>query len=117
MRKVLVADDDPAIVESITLILEEYGYLVQSTSDGQTLYQLKYDLPDLILLDIWMSGDDGREICTFLKKQENTKHIPIIMISASRDIKKSARDAGADDFLAKPFNIDELIKIIEKCIR
>jgi DNA-binding response OmpR family regulator len=112
MAKILVADDDPAIVESTTLILKEFGYEVDSTIDGQTIYKMEKDLPDVLLLD--MSGQDGREICKYLKKVETTKNIPIIMISASRDIRASAKEAGADDFLAKPFNMDDLIEMIEK---
>jgi CheY-like chemotaxis protein len=115
-KKILVADDDPAIVEATTLILEEFGYEVESTVDGETIYKMEKEYPDLLLLDIWMSGQDGREICRYLKKAMLTKHIPIIMISASRDIKQSAKEAGADDFLAKPFNMEELIDKIESHI-
>ncbi len=116
-KRILVADDDPAIVESTRLILEEFGYEVDSTVDGETIYKMERDYPDLLLLDIWMSGIDGREICRYLKNEERTREIPIIMISASRDIKESAREAGADDFLAKPFNMDDLIEKIEKHIK
>lgn len=69
-KKILVADDDPAIVEATTLILEEFGYDVDSTVDGQTIYKMEKDFPDLLLLDIWMSGQDGREICKYLKKRD-----------------------------------------------
>lgn len=115
-KRILVADDDPAIVESTTLILEEFGYDVDSTVDGQTIYKMEKDYPDLLLLDIWMSGEDGREICKYLKKSHLTKHIPIIMVSASRDIQSSAKEAGADDFLAKPFDMEVLIHKINKHI-
>lgn len=113
-KKILVADDDPAIVEATSLILEEFGYEVSSTVDGQTIYKMEKEYPDLLLLDIWMSGQDGRDICRFLKTRAHTKDIPIIMISASRDIKNSATEAGADDFLAKPFTMNDLIQKIEK---
>jgi CheY-like chemotaxis protein len=112
--KILVADDDPAIVEATTLILEEFGYHVDSTVNGSTIYKMKKDFPDLLLLDIWMSGQDGRDICKYLKSNEGTKNIPIIMISASRDIAKSALDAGANDFIPKPFDLATLIEKIEK---
>lgn len=115
-KKILIADDDPAIVEATTLILEEFGYQVDSTVDGATIYKMETDYPDLLLLDIWMSGQDGREICKYLKKKELTKDIPIIMISASRDIAQSAKESGADDFLAKPFDIDALLDKIIKHI-
>ena len=113
-KKILVADDDPAIVDAIQLMLELYDYEVSTTVDGETIYKMENEYPDLLLLDIWMSGQDGREICKYLKNKPLTKHIPIIMISASRDIIQSAKDSGADDFIAKPFQMDELLTKIEK---
>lgn len=115
-KKILVADDDPAILESLCLILEEFGYEVDSTVDGETIYKMKKDLPNLLLLDIWMSGQDGREICRYLKNEDTTKSIPVIMISASRDIGRSTLEAGADDFLPKPFDMHALLEKIEKWI-
>jgi DNA-binding response OmpR family regulator len=61
-----------------------------------------------------MSGVDGRDICKYLKQQDDTKKIPILMLSASRDIEESAMQACADDFLAKPFEMNELLKKIKK---
>ena len=108
----MIADDDPGIVDAVEMLLEFEGYTVSSTVDGATVLDMKDELPDLLLLDIWMSGEDGRDICKQLKKEALTKNIPVIMISASRDIKESALAAGADDFLAKPFEMDELLKKI-----
>ena len=62
-------------------------------------------MPDLLLIDIWMSGVDGRDICRLLKSNSATKHIPIMMISASRDNGQSALDSGANDFLGKPLEM------------
>src|SRR6185503_4824858 len=115
-KRILVADDDPAIVESTRLILEEFGYDVDTTVDGETIYKMEKDFPDLLLLDMWMSGQDGREICKYLKKEEATKDIPIIMISASRDIKVSAKESGANDFIEKPYEMDDLINLVKKYI-
>jgi DNA-binding response OmpR family regulator len=111
-KKIMIADDDPGIIDAVEMILEFEGYEVTSTIDGTTLLDLKNDLPDLLLLDIWMSGEDGRDICKKLKQGTITKNIPVIMISASRDIRDSAMAAGADDFLAKPFEMDELLRKI-----
>lgn len=108
-KKVLVADDDPAILEVITLILEDAGYDVKTTVNGQTEKFAQEYLPDLILLDIWMAGMDGRNICKGLKTKKSTKHIPVIMISANKDTEKIAREAGADGFLAKPFDMKDLL--------
>ena len=109
----MIADDDPGIVDAIELLLEFEGYQVSKTIDGSTVLDMKMELPDLLLLDIWMSGEDGRDICKKLKQSELTKNIPVIMVSASKDIKESALAAGADDFLAKPFEINDLLTKIK----
>ncbi len=111
--KILVADDDPAIVDSIQYMLEDEGYEVNTTVDGATVGIMFETQPDLLLLDIWMSGQDGRDICKALKSQETTRHIPIIMISANKDTESMAREAGADDFLGKPFDIDDLLSKVK----
>jgi DNA-binding response OmpR family regulator len=115
-KKILVADDDPGILEAIQLVLEDEGYEVVTTVDGETIYQMEKEYPDLLLLDIWMSGQDGSDICKFLKSRETTKDIPIIMISANKDTEEIAKKAGADDFITKPFEIEELINKVAKYI-
>jgi CheY-like chemotaxis protein len=113
-RKILVADDDPAILEVITLILEDEGYTVKTTSGGNTERSIQEYLPDLVLLDIWMSGMDGRNICKNLKSQKLTRHIPIIMISANKDTESIAKKAGADGFITKPFEMNDLLSTVSK---
>jgi len=110
----MIADDDPAILDSVGIMLEFEGYDVTTTVNGSTVLDMVKELPDLLLLDIWMSGMDGRDICKQLKGNERTRGIPIVMISASKDIEGSAIEAGADDFLAKPFDINDLLGKIEK---
>lgn len=114
-KKILVVDDDEGIVDALSLMLEEYGYKVSSTLRGEETYQkvVKFR-PDLIFLDILMSGADGRIICQKLKSNSKTKSIPIVMISAHPSAKKHAIRVGADGFLAKPFETDDLISIAEK---
>lgn len=112
-KKILIADDDPAILDVLTLLLEETGYEVQTTGGEATMRDFQQGAPDLLLLDIWMSGWSGRDICRLLKRQEATRHLPIILISANNEVEKIAREAGADDFLAKPFNLDEIVEKIE----
>jgi len=116
VKKVLVADDDPAILDVMRMMLEFEGYEVTTTPNGATILQMDSGLPDLLLLDIWMSGTDGRELCRRLKLNEKTKNIPIVLVSASKDVEHSAREAGADDFIAKPFEMNELLQKIEKNI-
>ncbi|WP_345329504.1 response regulator transcription factor [Mucilaginibacter defluvii] len=113
----MIADDDPGIVDAVEMLLEFEGYTVTSTVEGSSVLALHENLPDLLLLDIWMSGEDGRDICRSLKADVIKKHIPVIMISASKDIKDSALEAGADDFLAKPFEMNDLLGKIEALIK
>lgn len=113
LKRVMIADDDPGILDALQLMLEFAGYEVSTTFNGATLLDMEENLPDLILLDIWMSGTDGRDVCKALKSKALTKGLPIIMISASTDLENSAKDAGADDFLEKPFDMDELFSKID----
>jgi DNA-binding response OmpR family regulator len=113
-KKILIAEDDEGILDAMKIMLELEGYEVKATRDGKTLYDMKEELPDLLLLDIWMSGMDGRDICKYLKSRESTEHLPIILMSASKDTGKMAREVGADNFLEKPFEIDELVALVAK---
>lgn len=113
----MLADDDPGIVDAIGLMLEFEGYEVSSTVNGATVSDIKAKYPDILVLDIWMSGQDGRDICRQLKNDSSIQHIPVLMISASKDIRQSAMDAGADDFLAKPFEMDDLLSKIARLIQ
>jgi DNA-binding response OmpR family regulator len=113
-KRVLVVDDDEDIADMMEMILENQGYSVNKIIRAEEVLGIKEDLPDLILLDIWMSGIDGRDICRHLKNQPLTKHIPIILISANRDVQEIATTAGANDFICKPFDMDELLEKVEK---
>jgi len=115
-KRVMIADDDPGILDAVSILLEFEGYEVTAIPNGAELFTIQKELPDLLLLDIWMSGNDGRDICKHLKQQASTSKLPIVLISASKDIERSAMEAGADDFLAKPFEINDLLKKIEKFI-
>ena len=114
-KRVLVVDDEPDILEFLQIILEEEGYEVVTSDKADYLEQLHNGgLPHLILVDVLLSGKDGREIVKYLKSQPETKQIPIIMFSAHPSAEATARQAGADDFLAKPFNIDVLLEKIAR---
>lgn len=115
-KKIMIVDDDEGILDALSMMLQYKGYEVVTCTNGNTILAMQQDYPDLLLLDIWMSGIDGRNVCRQLKEKIQTKKIPIIMISASKDIERSAIDSGADDFLAKPFEMNELIKKIETYI-
>lgn len=114
MARIFIADDDQAILDSTQLLLEYEGYEVITASNGDGVRRMQGKLPDVILLDIWLSGTNGIEIARFLKAQEHTKHIPIILFSANRDIEHLARVAGVEDALTKPFDIETLLYKIQK---
>ena len=117
MKKILIVDDDPGILEALSMILEESGFTTDVTTKGTETYsKITKFTPDLIILDVLMSGSDGREICKKIKKDETTKHIPIIMISAHPNAEKSIQECGANDFLPKPFEMKDLLVKIKKFI-
>ncbi|WP_153800749.1 response regulator [Foetidibacter luteolus] len=112
-KKVYVADDDPFILELISIILNDKGYEVITSPDGRSLETLT-EVPDLILLDISMSGSDGSEICKKIKTNASLPRRPVVLISANRNIQEIATGCGADDILPKPFDIKDVIALAEK---
>ena len=117
MKKILIVDDDPGILEALSMILEESGFITEVTTKGTETYgKIARFKPDLIILDVLMSGSDGREICKKIKKDQTTKHIPIIMISAHPNAEKSIKECGANDFLPKPFEMKDLLAKINQLI-
>lgn len=114
MKRILVVDDAPDILEIVQLILEDEGYQVQTSLNGACFQQMEDNPPHLILLDILLSGEDGREICQQLKSSEQTKHIPVILISAHTEVSKAAEVAGANNYLAKPFRMAKLVEMVKQ---
>ncbi len=118
MKRILVVDDDPSIVESLKFVFEDAGFIVDSGEDGSFIQKNFYHArPDLILLDYWLTGDNGGKITRKLKKRKETKDIPVVIMSASYNIKELVDQAGADDFLSKPYDIDELIRTVKKHLK
>lgn len=113
-KRVLVADDDLSIVEVLDIVLSDNGYDVLTTLQAEGIMPLLLQKPDMILLDIWMSGANGKDICIKLKNDPQTKHIPVVMFSANRDTKEIAMQAGADGFISKPFDLSELLSLVEQ---
>jgi len=113
-KKILAVDDDLFILDALTELLKYSGYDVESTPNGEDVFK-KIDecVPDLILLDVMLAGLDGREICKKIKSTESTKNIPVIMVSATPAVNQTVRDFGANDFVAKPFDIFQLLNKIE----
>jgi CheY-like chemotaxis protein len=112
-KRIFIADDDKDILQIMNLMLQTKPYQVETTCNAKNIFDYRKVLPDLILLDIWMSGVDGREICSQLKKNERTKDIPVIFISANSNIKKIAEQYHADGYIAKPFEMGYFLDKID----
>mgnify|MGYP001550366515 CR=1 FL=1 len=113
-KKILIADDDPTVLDVIKMILDKAGYKTETTLNGRTLLNNLPEDFDLILLDVRMSGIDGFMICRHLKSQESTRGIPIVMVSAVPELGARTRNSCADAYLEKPFNMHDLLRIVEK---
>jgi CheY-like chemotaxis protein len=112
-KRILIIDDDADILLVLASVVEDAGYQVTAIDRGDYLEQIDAGaLPDLILLDMLLSGQDGRQIARRLKGQAATRRIPIVMLSAHPDAQREALEAGADAFLAKPFDVDALLATI-----
>lgn len=115
-KKILIVDDEASIVEAISLVLEDQFEVASTLRGDQAVTKAKSFKPDLILLDLLMSGSDGRTICKELKADEETKTVPVMMISAHPAAREGAQEAGADGFLAKPFDANELLASVESLL-
>ncbi len=114
-QRILIAEDDPSIQKLFTIILTREGYEIEVSSDGQLVYEKKSELPNLFILDRQLKdSSDGLEACRYLKSQDATRNIPVIMISATPEIGMLAKKAGAEDYLEKPFSINLLLQKIKK---
>ncbi|MBI3981259.1 response regulator [Candidatus Microgenomates bacterium] len=116
-KTVMVVEDDRDISEVLKILLEENNFKVETVFDGHDVEKISVSKkPDLILLDLWMQGMNGIEIAARLRKNSKTEKIPIVLVSASSDVQKKATEAGVNDFLAKPFEIEELLEKVNKYI-
>ena len=115
LRRVLVADDDDDIVELLRINLEAHGYEVSAVNDGQAaLDAVREDRPDLLVLDWMMPVKDGMQTLAEIKADESLRDLPVVMITAKttdNDVWEGWQ-AGADFYITKPFDLDELMRFI-----
>jgi DNA-binding response OmpR family regulator len=118
--RMLVVDDSPTIRAVLGKLLDQDGYAVQKTVDGETAIELaKTELPELIFLDIVLPGINGFAVLRALRHDAATRHIPIVMISGNQQATEQfyVQRFGADDFIKKPFGQRELRQSIQQLVR
>lgn len=119
MKKILIVDDEPAILMSLDFLMKKEGFNVFIARDGEeALTIVKAEIPDLIVLDIMMPNVDGYEVCRFVKNTEAFKSIKVIFLSAktsNSDIEKGYA-LGTDGYVVKPFSTKDLVKQVKQMI-
>ena len=116
--RLLVVDDEPALRESLARALTAEGYAVDTAADGtQALEAVAADEPDAIVLDVLMPGLDGLAVCRTLRREGRS--LPILMLTARDAVgdRVAGLDAGADDYVIKPFALDELLARVRALLR
>lgn len=116
-RKIIIVEDDAAISDILGIILTKNGYIVEEYMEGKPVMEYDRPWPDLFLLDKQLADIDGLEICRHLKQQEETKDIPVIILSATPNLDQLAKEAGADAYIEKPFTSTHLLNTISNCIQ
>lgn len=117
MSKILVVDDDVSILEVIKIILEDANHqVIINSKPTDTIKLIETEKPDLLLMDIWMSGVDGTDIAKQIRADEHLSSTPIILISAKQDAGKSISNI-ADDYIEKPFDMDDLLLRVGKLLK
>lgn len=116
-KKVFIFDDNIEILELCTEILEDLGLEVKTSPTTNSIEeQVSSYMPDLIFMDNWLPDISGIEATKLIKANEALKHIPVIYFSANSNISALASEAGADEFLAKPFDIDSFEEVVKKYV-
>ena len=111
-KKLLIIEDDPSIRDLYKVLFEKEGYEVQSSIDGISVLNNHFTTPDVILLDRWLGLVDGLAVCRHLKANEATRHVPVILVSASDSIRQAAQEAGAEAALDKPVERKKLTEVV-----
>ena len=109
-KKIMICDDDEGIIDVLEMILDEVGHTVISVNDSLKVHAaIDQEQPDLLILDLWMPRLSGQEVLKHLRKHSNHNQLKVIVISASRDGEQIAKEAGANQFIAKPFDLNNIL--------
>lgn len=117
-RKVLIVEDEPIIGEMMSILLEVGGYKVISLADTLSAKRrLHENEVGLVLLDLALKGENGQSMCSYIKNDAHLKHLPVILVSANSDLETITKDCGADDHIAKPFDLNHFMdKVKAYCL-
>ncbi len=118
-QTILVVEDEPNIVESLSFLMKKAGFVVRVARDGNTAIRtIESEAPDLVLLDIMMPRRDGYEVCRTIRANPDWDHVRIIMLSAKgRDLdRRKGLDLGADDYITKPFSTREIVERVQEIL-
>lgn len=110
-KRVLVIDDDDDILEILNVIFQENGYEIVISNNSEAAENIRVIQPDIVLLDVRIEGSakNGPDICKEIKSQQETRHLPVMLVSGESDLAIIAQECGADAYIAKPFDIFELL--------
>jgi two-component system response regulator VicR len=114
LKTVLIIEDDLDILDLIKMILQDEGYQVICATDQIPLQELKAIDPALILLDNRLTCGSGEDFCKTIKTDASTRHFTVVLCSANTELIKMAQESSADGYLAKPFDLEELIALVKR---
>jgi CheY-like chemotaxis protein len=115
-KRILIVDEDPALLAGLELVLQAEGYLTHTAENASSLQQQLRWQPDLILLNVWLRETDGRLLSRYLKNQDRTRHIPIVLMTPHSRVVAAFAQSGAQEVLTKPFDLETLLIVIEKYV-
>jgi CheY-like chemotaxis protein len=112
---ILIVEDDPQVARLIKLVLQRSGHESETVGDGNSALEKARSLqPAMIFADLTIRGMGGEALCSALKREASTARIPFVVLSGDRDIAEKARDCGADDYMGKPFEFEDLVRLVDK---
>lgn len=118
MAIILIVDDSSDLHQAMRFILELDGHVIKTaTSKALLMEELKQYVPDIIMLDVQLNGENGREICREIKANNNTSNVPVILMSANEIVLNDYQECGATGVIDKPFSLPELTEKINSVLK
>jgi len=115
MAVILIVEDDPHVARLIGLVLQRSGHESEVVNDGDSALECARRIrPAMIFADLGIKGLSGQDLCMRLKGDDKTRRIPYVIVSGDRDLAEKARGCGADDYMGKPFEFEDLLRLVDK---